>query len=125
MTKLNKTYDYGDRFIELSDGTTIEFSHDQECYEDVYADLSSLNDTGFHEDTTITKDNLKIEFVDGYGIRLNGYGIACYDIQNGYYNSDITIIVKNKGEILYKKEFSVWFYGSHFVDEETTRKENY
>jgi len=104
-------------YILLSDGTTIEFDHDQECYEEVYADLSSLDNTGFHEDTTITKDNLKIEFVEGYGIRINGYGIACYDIQNGYYNSDITIIVQNEGKAIYKKEFSAYAYGSDFVDD--------
>lgn len=89
-------YDHEDNgAIVLADGTSIEFVHDQDCCETVYADLSALYDTGFMEDMSIRLSNLKIEKVAGYGVRINGYGIPCYDMQNGYYNDDINIIIKH------------------------------
>ena len=81
--------------IVLADGTSIEFVHDQDCCETVYADLSALYDTGFIEDMNIRLSNLKIEKIEGYGVRINGYGIPCYDMQNGYYSDDIDIIIKH------------------------------
>lgn len=99
--------------IVLLDGTTIDFIHEQDCFESVYADLSSLDNTGFYCDQSITKDNIKIEFVEDYGIRINGYGIACYNEQNGYYNSDIKIRVSYKGKVLYTKEFDASQYGKN------------
>lgn len=91
----NKFYlnDYDEGVIELADGTKIVFSHDQDCYENVWADVTALQDTGFENDIDITKQNLKIELVKGYGIRLNGYGIPFYNEQNGYYSDTIDIYI--------------------------------
>ena len=87
---------WDDETIYLNDDTRIYFCHEQDCCEEVYADLTALEDTGFATDTTITKETLQIEIVEGYGIRLNGYGIPCYNNQNGYYNSYITIYVNDE-----------------------------
>lgn len=89
----SRWYD-ADNGIQLGDGTTITFYHSQDCCEDVYADLNALNDTGFFEDESLTRNNLKIELVKGYGVRINGYGIPCYNIQNGYYSSEIMLTVR-------------------------------
>ena len=96
MNKITCNYLDDGGVITLTDGTKIEFVHYQDCCEDVYADLSALEDTGFEEDETINFNNLKIELVKGYGIKLNGYGIPCYNSQNGYYNSNVHIFVNGK-----------------------------
>jgi hypothetical protein len=80
-------------YITLVDGTTIDFCHEQDCCETVYADLSALNDTGFETDMSICWETLKIEVVKDYGFRLNGYGIPCYNSQNGYYSSNILVTI--------------------------------
>ena len=94
----------GQNYICLSDGTCIEFEHCQNNYERVYADLTSLEDTGFENDLSIKGENLKIKFVKGYGIRLNEYGIACYS-DEGYYVADISITATKNKKLLYEKVF--------------------
>lgn len=101
----------GDSII-LTDGTEIEFHHEQDCCETVYADLTALEDTGFFEDETINKDNLKIELVKDYGVKVNGYSIPCYNYQNGYYSSSIEIKVNGKNYL----EFDVNQYGESHID---------
>lgn len=90
--------------LELNDGTIITFYHQQDCCESVYADLNALNDTGFFEDESLSRDNLKIEFVKGYGVRINGYGIPCYNEQNGYYSSQIQLTVHFDAGVYGKEE---------------------
>ena len=92
--------------IFLHDGTRIYFCHEQDCCEEVYADLTALEDTGFATDTTITKETLKIEIVENYGVRINGYGIPCYNNQNGYYNSYITIYVNDEAFETFDVDFN-------------------
>lgn len=99
-------YNNYDSIIVLMDGTEIRFRHDQDCYEQVFADLSSLEGTGFSTDKSIDRNTLKIEYVEDYGIRINGYGIACYNIQSGCYDSCIDILV-----VLYEKQFDTSVYG--------------
>jgi hypothetical protein len=81
----------------FSNGFTIHDEHDQDWCESVYADWSSLNDTGFFEQefTQITLD-----FVKDVGFRINGYTVHCYNSQNGYYGSDLTLIVKFGNEVV-------------------------
>ena len=86
-------------YITLADGTTIDFCHEQDCCETVYADLSALNDTGFETDMSICWETLKIEVVKDYGFRLNGYGIPCYNSQNGYYSSNILVTVSKNFDV--------------------------
>lgn len=96
INKIVAKNEYEDDAIILHDGTKIEFHHEQDCCEEVYADLEALKDTGFGTDWTITRETLNIEKVEGYGIKLNGYGIPCYNNQNGYYSSDLEIIVNDE-----------------------------
>jgi hypothetical protein len=87
--------------IHLDDGTIIEFYHEQDCCESVYADLSALDDTGFFNDSSICWENIKIEMVENYGFRLNGYGIPCYNSQNGCYNSNIKVSISKNFDVDY------------------------
>lgn len=36
---------------------------------------------------------INIEKVPGSGFRLNGYFVACYNIQNGHYRSDLKLLI--------------------------------
>ena len=80
-----------DENILFDDGTKIISEHNQDCCENVYADFKQLKDTDI-----LSKDFKKIEIegVKDSGIRLNGYFIPCYNEQNGYYGSDLEIIIK-------------------------------
>ena len=80
--------------LTLSDKTEIYFEHYADCCEEVWADTDALKDTGF-EQATINIENLSIRKVEGQGISLNGYFIPCYNIQNGYYSSEIEITIKH------------------------------
>lgn len=78
--------------LEFDDGTIIEDNHDQDCCEHVYADWKQLNDTDI-----MSKDfaEIKIEGVKDSGFRLNGYFVPCYNSQNGYYGSNLELIITN------------------------------
>lgn len=89
-----------DNKIILSDGTIITYYHTQDCCEETYADFNSLRDTTF-EDEVITKESLTLESVEDYGFRINGYGVPCYSIQNGYYSSAIAILVDGTAKLLF------------------------
>lgn len=99
--------DYNGDYLELSDGTEVHFVHEQNCCECVYADLSALEDTGFENDN-ITIKNLDIKLVKGYGLRLNGYGIPCYNSQNGWYSSDIEIQVIKRIYVDVHRDLGIW-----------------
>lgn len=76
----------------LKDGTRISSEYSQDCCEYNVADFTALKDTTF-EDENITKGNLQLELVEGYGFRINGYFVPCYSYQNGYYGSEMDILV--------------------------------
>lgn len=82
-----------DRLL-FDNGTTVEDIHEQDCCERVYADWNQLKDTDVmsHE----FNDQLEIEGVEGYGFRIEGYFIPCYNQQNGYYGSDLILEIKKK-----------------------------
>lgn len=89
--------------LVLSDGTEITFDGEEnsgpnDCYN--YADWSALEDTGFFEDKTITAKTLKLERVEPYGFRINGYFVPCYSSQNGYYTSMLTITAKKGNKVI-------------------------
>ena len=75
--------------VMFDNGTQVTHKHDQQCCENVYADWEQLRDTDIKD-----KDFKKIEIekVKGSGIRLNGYFVPCYDLQNGYYSSNLEIV---------------------------------
>lgn len=98
--------------IIFNNGATLEHYHDQECCEHVYADWQNMQ--------VITKigenfiDSNKLEFDEnitdhiylakGVGFILedkNGIKlmVSCYDIQNGYYSSNLELIYTPKQQI--------------------------
>lgn len=98
-----------DGAILFNDGTTITDFHYQDCCEHVYADFSQLKDTTiFNEEI----NEIKIEGVEGSGFRLNGYFVPCYNSQNGYYSSDLALIITSPGKE--KKEIDI----SNFVKDQ-------
>ena len=68
-------------------------SHSSDCWEHVYPDWSSLNDTDFFDKEF---DNIIIEGVTNSGIRINGYFIACYNDQSGCYSDNLQLRIYNK-----------------------------
>lgn len=82
---MNKIYDDA---VLLTNGTYIEDIHEQDYYEEVYADWSALEDTTFKEEK-ITE--VHIEKVPDSGFRLNGYFIPCYNRQSGCYNDKLKL----------------------------------
>jgi len=85
---------------------TIEDHHDQDCCEDVYADWESID----LPDLFFTA--FSIEFLPGSGFSLLLYPnssnlkvfyrlfVPCYNSQNGYYSSDLSLIIRRNGELL-------------------------
>lgn len=79
--------------VEIGNVTICD-DHDQDWCEHVYADWSSLEDTDFYDRKF---SEIVIEGVENAGFRINGYFIACYNEQNGYYSDDLELIIENKG----------------------------
>lgn len=96
---MNK-YVIGDNWgkIILNDKTEITFVHEQEECEIVYADLRVLDYTSFAKDLSLKYDNLKIEIIEKYGFKINGYRIPCYNEQNGWCNDSIEVYLKKPKE---------------------------
>lgn len=101
MLKLTK---FDDEMIYFSDGSTISYSHDQDCCECNYADFSVLEN---YKDLLDKEwDEFTVGPIDGMGIMLtlignNEFGIPitpgilipCYSEQNGYYSANLDIAV--------------------------------
>jgi hypothetical protein len=92
-----KTVD--DNLIEFDNGYTISVSDDNDSTNDVYnyADFKSIEDEIM--DIEFPK-NLKFEYCEKYGFRF-GFGIfmifvPCYSVQNGYYDSNVTVFYNDK-----------------------------
>lgn len=66
----------------------IESHYYQDCCEYNYIDGGNLGDTLI---TEMKSNKLLIEFIDDYGIRINGNGIPCYSEQNGHYSNEILL----------------------------------
>ena len=98
---------WDDDYIWFTDGSTISYDHYQECCECNWADFSVLE--VFYQDEEF--DDFEIIPVNECGFLLSlklptpdpwyqDYTptkkilIPCYSEQNGYYSSDITIIIR-------------------------------
>ena len=86
--------------IEFSDGTVISHYHDQDCCEHVYAnwidwsnDFSNVVEIRSLTIWTVPDAGIRIEFSHGYQSRDFVWFVACYDEQNGYYNSNLEITI--------------------------------
>ena len=91
-------------FLLFSNDVRIKTIHRQSCCESVYADFGSIEDSVLMSNFPII--NITLEAVDGSGIRLiaqhatrNEQAIVfvpCYDFQNGYYSSNLELIICDK-----------------------------
>ena len=83
--------------IELANGFKLASYHEQDCCESVYADWSSLEDTGFMGRELI--DELFIYGQENLGIVLQPdlsndyYAVNCYNSQNGYYSDQLGLVL--------------------------------
>lgn len=93
IKKIKGTYEVEkitEQGIFFTNGAKITDHHVQDWCENVYASWrKGLSDTGFENQKFY---EIEIELVEEYGIRVNGYGIPCYNKQNGYYSSKLEII---------------------------------
>lgn len=86
--------------IIFDNGTEITYYHEQDCCEEVYADFDHLKNGSRLEPLTQDhefSEDIQIEGVPGVGFRFGGPTgwefIPCYNTQNGYYSSDLEIII--------------------------------
>ena len=84
-----------EEIIAFSNGLTITFFHEQDCCESVYCDFEQVESLFKKQIYT----ELIIEMVENCGIRVNGFFIPCYDVSNGYYSSDLELIIQYKSKI--------------------------
>lgn len=77
--------------ITIDNGARIEDYHNQDCCEAVYADWNALKDSNIMDFDF--PENFTIEGVPNSGFRIGPYFVPCYDQQNGYYSSDLSLII--------------------------------
>lgn len=103
---------YDDK-VEFDDGTVVSAYHSQDCCESVWADFHSLVGQPRIDYVDFPED-LDIEVVPDFGFRMNKYFVPCYNQQNGYYSSSLSLIIeKPSGE---KKEISISDGVQSFID---------
>jgi len=81
--------------IVFDNGTELSDYHESSCCEHVYADFKNLRDQVGIMNAQFANDLEKeIELVKDSGFRLRDCFVPCYDIQNGYYSGNLTLIIK-------------------------------
>lgn len=75
--------------VSFDDGSSITDYHNQDCCEQVYADWEQIDDLFTSQDF----ESISIEQVEGNGFKINGFFVPCYNNQNGYYSSDLALII--------------------------------
>ena len=86
--------------IEFENGVKLYSSHDQNCCESHYLDFNDLKIEDFKDlKFDLTNDDF-FERIEGYGIALkskNGFPVRIpgYGSNNGYYSSNIDLVVTN------------------------------
>lgn len=84
----------------------LDYEHEQDCCENVYADFSVIKnyipqiDKKYKEVIIKGVDDIGILicFIQDYG-RDEKIFIPCYNEQNGYYSDDLTLIIKHNNII--------------------------
>lgn len=99
--------------LEFENGNTLRDHHEQDCCEEVYADFDNmqamvnpfacegkneldLKELDFFEDllsSIVPIDGLGFYIVTKQGICIL---VSCYDIQNGYYSSNLSLVYKRE-----------------------------
>jgi len=86
--------------VEFENGVKLYSNHDQDCCESHYLDFSDLKIEDFKDlEFDLTNDDF-FERIEDYGIALkpiNGFPVRIpgYGSNNGYYSSNIDLIVTN------------------------------
>lgn len=88
--------------IFFTNGVNIHDEHDQDWCESVYCDFGQVEELF----KTTEFKTLIIEGVEGCGIKVNGFFIPCYDIQNGYYSSNLSLIIRDGIKLIKKIDIS-------------------
>ena len=99
----------GEDVIMFDNGKTLQTFHDQDCCEHVYADFENMQVMGEREKNYVNARDLDffedvldsvvpIKDLGFYLVTKQGICIlvSCYNIQNGYYNTDLTLIYDGK-----------------------------
>lgn len=100
--------------IVFDNGYELEYYHEQDCCEHVYADFGVLKDYNISTKTGKTINIKDIDFKETLlelidGIKGQGFNmiskieekffVPCYNSQNGYYSSELRLILyKEKGK---------------------------
>ncbi len=89
--------------LTFDDGTIVSHYHDQDCCESVYADWKSLKDQYLIGNNSPDFSDITIEKVANSGFRLidsnkNGYFVPCYNYQNGYYSSNLSLTIERTNQ---------------------------
>lgn len=99
--------------IIFDNGYELEAFHDRDCCEDVYADFSVLQSYNVSNITGDTINIREIDFeenlnklvkgIEGQGFNLiskigENFFVPCYNEQNGYYSSNLTLILHKQEE---------------------------
>ena len=85
--------------IKFDNGSRLVFEHYQDCCEKVYADcknIQSLSSENFRYNKVEFDEPPQFAMVEGVGVELIArtgmrYLISCYNIQNGYYSSNLSM----------------------------------
>ena len=95
---------YGDQYILFDNEKKLEYIHDQECCEEVYADFKNMQVIGLQDKNFMWASELDffenlltsvvpIEGVGFYLVTKQGICIlvSCYNVQNGYYSDELKL----------------------------------
>lgn len=95
--------------IVFDNGYELEYYHEQDCCEHVYADFEVLKDYNISTKTGKTINIKEIDFKEDLeelieGIQEQGFNmiskigekffVPCYNEQNGYYSSELELILR-------------------------------
>ncbi len=90
----------------FDDGTKLSSYHDQDCCENVYADFEQLKTTAIENEEFTYEDLLQMQGIEDTGVKIKGYLIPCYNSQNGYYSSNLEMVVESPNKPTVKIDVS-------------------
>lgn len=98
---MSKVVEISESGIKFDDGWHLYSEHEGDCCESHFLQFKDLSLSDFDGLTFNLGDDLFFEGVPGYGIRLLpeqancAVSIAGYGQNNGYYSSDLTLVLKH------------------------------
>jgi len=97
--------------LEFEDGTILSSYHEQDCCESHYLSFSDLQLSDFDGLEFDLEDENSIIKIEEYGIALNpikGFPvrIPAYSSNNGYYSSELSVILEKEGKTIKEIDIS-------------------